>query len=65
VVSCQLIGKRRQVLLDDRVERSLFRLVAPIRVNRFLLVPGIPEYFPVDATSSATELELATSRLTP
>jgi hypothetical protein len=30
VVSRQFVGKRRQVLLDNRVERGLFRLVAPV-----------------------------------
>lgn len=33
LVSCQLIGKRPQVLLDDRVQRSLFRFVASIPVD--------------------------------
>ena len=33
LVSCQLISKRTQVLLDDRVQRSLFRFVASIPVD--------------------------------
>jgi hypothetical protein len=33
VVSCQFVGKRRQVLLNNRVERSLFRLVTPVPVD--------------------------------
>ena len=32
-VSGQFVGKRRQVLLNNRVERGLFRLVAPVKVE--------------------------------
>lgn len=32
VVQCQFTGKRRQVLFNNRVERSLFRFVAPVAV---------------------------------
>ena len=37
VVSGQLVGKRRQVLLNNRVERGLFRFVAPVPVDHRLL----------------------------
>ena len=32
VVQCQFTGKRRQALFNNRVERGLFRFVAPVAV---------------------------------
>ena len=37
VVSGQFVGKRRQVLLNNRVERGLFRFVASVPVDHRLL----------------------------